>query len=127
MQGKREILVVEDDRAIRHLIKMVLQREGYRVEEAADGVEAVLKLGLADYDVIILDLMMPNLDGFAFMSTLAEQDAKRLKKIIITSAASRSLIEERIRGTPFDQLPKPFDIKDLVERVRACIAAQTHS
>jgi len=125
LDDAREILVVEDDHAIRRLLKMVLQREGYRVQEASDGVEAVLKLGLVDYDVIILDLMMPNLDGFAFMTTLSDSDAAQMKRIIVTSAASPSLIQERMRGTPFDLLPKPFDIKDLVRRVRSCIAART--
>jgi len=119
------VLVVEDDIAIRRLVRMVLQREGYRVEEAADGLEAVLKLGLVDHDVIVLDLMMPNLDGFGFMKTLEEHDAPRLRKIIITSAAAPTLIRERMRATPFDLLPKPFDIRDLVARVRACIVAQT--
>ena len=127
MPDSREILVVEDDLAIRRLVKMVLEREGYRVQEAVDGVEAVLKLGLVDYDVIILDMMMPNLDGFAFMTTLADHDSSRLKKIIVTSAASPALIRERMRGEPFDTLPKPFDIHDLVERVHACIAAQSPS
>jgi DNA-binding response OmpR family regulator len=125
LSEKPEVLVVEDDLAIRRLVKMVLEREGYRVEEAADGVEAVAKLGLVDYDVIILDLMMPNLDGFSFMTTLAEHDPARLKKIIITSAASPMVIQERMLGRPFDMLPKPFDIKDLSDRVRACIMAQT--
>jgi two-component system response regulator ResD len=125
LEQPREILVVEDDRAIRRLLKMVLQREGYAVQEAADGAEAVLQLGLNDYDVIVLDLMMPNLDGFAFLSTLADRDAARLKKIIVTSAASPSVIQGRMRGTPFDTLAKPFDLKDLVARVRACITAQT--
>jgi two-component system response regulator ResD len=125
LEQPREILVVEDDRAIRRLLKMVLQREGYAVQEAADGAEAVLKLGLNDYDVIVLDLMMPNLDGFAFLSSLADRDAARLKKIIVTSAASPSVIQGRMRGTPFDTLAKPFDLKDLVARVRACITAQT--
>ncbi len=104
---------------------MVLQREGYRIEEAADGVEAAMKLGRVEFDVIILDLMMPNIDGFAFMNTLSRQDASRLKKIIITSAASATLIRERMEAAPFDLLPKPFDIRHLVERVRACITAQT--
>lgn len=103
---------------------MVLEREGYRVQEAIDGAEAERKLVGVDYDVIILDLMMPNLDGFAFMSALSARDPSRLKKIIITSAASPSLIGERMRGA-FDSLPKPFDIRDLVNRVRACITAQT--
>jgi two-component system OmpR family response regulator len=118
------VLVVEDDPAIRRLVKMVLRRHGYRVEEAADGLEAVLKLGLADYDVIILDLMMPHVDGFTFMRTFAEHEPERLKKVIVTSAASPAVIREQMLGTPFDMLPKPFDIATLIERVRACIDAQ---
>ncbi len=119
------ILVVEDDDSIRRLVKMVLKREGYCVEMAGDGLEAVLKLGLADYDVIVLDLMMPNLDGFEFMAALAANDPSRLKRIIVTSAASPGLIAERLHGLPFDVLAKPFDIHELAASVRACIAAQS--
>jgi DNA-binding response OmpR family regulator len=118
------VLVVEDDVAIRRLVKMVLQREGYNVELAADGIEAVLKLGVGDYDVIILDLMMPNLDGFTFINTLAENEPERLRRIIVTSAASPGVIAERMKGAPFDLLPKPFDIGELSARVRSCIEAQ---
>jgi CheY-like chemotaxis protein len=118
------ILVVEDDPAIRRLVRMVLQRGGYNVEVASDGVEAVLKLGVNEYDVIVLDLMMPNLDGFAFMTTIAEHDPDRLRRIIVTSAASPTVIRERMRGTPYSLLPKPFDIDDLASRVRSCIESQ---
>ena len=118
------VLIVEDDAAIRRLEKMVLQREGYRVDVASDGVEAVLKLGIAEYDAIVLDLMMPNLDGFRFMSTLAEQDPERLRSIIITSAASPAVIRDRMQGQPFAVLPKPFDIAELAARVKDCIEAR---
>ena len=125
MTDRRGILVVEDDPAIRRLVKMVLEREGYQADVASDGVEAVLKLGVTEYDVIILDLMMPNLDGFSFMSTLAEHDPERLRNVIVTSAASPAVIRERMRGQPFDVLPKPFDIKKLTELVKACVEAQS--
>ena len=115
------VLVVEDDPAIRRLVSMVLEREGYVVQRASDGVEAVRKLGVIDYDVIILDLMMPNLDGFAFMETLSDRDPARLKKIIVTSAASPAVIRSRMKGEPFDVLPKPFDIRQLARRVKECI------
>lgn len=104
---------------------MVLEREGHRVEIASDGLEAVLKLGVGEYDVIVLDLMMPNLDGFSFMSTLAEHDPGRLRNVIVTSAASPAVIRERMRGQPFDVLPKPFDIRHLADRVWACVNAGT--
>ena len=119
-----EVLIVEDDPAIRRLVKTVLQREGYRVDVAGDGVEAVLKLGVVEFDVIVLDLMKPNLDGFSLMNTLAENDPSRLQKVIVTSAASPSIIRDRMRGTPFDLLTKPFDIAQLADRVARCIQAQ---
>ncbi|HEY6843800.1 MAG TPA: response regulator [Thermoanaerobaculia bacterium] len=122
MSEAEQILIVEDDLAIRRLLKMVLAREGFRVEEAVDGVEAVMKLRQQEFDVIILDLMMPNLDGFEFLKSLAESEPSRLKRIIVTSAASPVVIRDRMRGTPFDLLPKPFDINEVVDRVRACIA-----
>ncbi len=103
---------------------MVLSRAGYRVDIAADGLEAVLKLGVNEYDVIVLDLMMPNLDGFTFISTFAKNEPERLRKIIVTSAASPAVIRERMEGVPFRVLPKPFDIAELVTQVRSCIDAQ---
>lgn len=119
-----DILVVEDDPAIRRLVTMVLQRQRYGVDVAADGLEAVLKLGVREYHVIVLDLMMPNLDGFTFLKTFAEHDPSRLQKVIVTSAASPTVIRERLFGTPFKVLPKPFDVAELTEAVRACIARQ---
>jgi CheY-like chemotaxis protein len=115
------VLVVEDDAAIRRLVKMVLEREGYHVEVASDGLEAVLKLGVMEYAAIILDLMMPNLDGFVLIETLALNDPLRLRRIIVTSAASPAVIRERMKGSPFEVLPKPFDIEDLTRVVRTCV------
>ena len=119
------VLVVEDDPAIRRLVGTILRRKGYVVEVANDGIEAVLKLGLADFDVIILDLMMPNLDGFAFLKTLGENEPAFLARVIVTSAASPTIIRERMTGQPFAILPKPFDIEQLARVVRDCIAART--
>jgi DNA-binding response OmpR family regulator len=118
------VLVVEDDPAIRRLVTMVLQRQGYRIETASDGLEAVLKRGVCDYYVIVLDLMMPNLDGFTFMKTLAENQPERLRRVIVTSAASPAVIRERMMGGPFRLLPKPFDIHELVAAVKSCIESQ---
>lgn len=122
-----QVLVVEDDAAIRRLVSMVLKRNGYDVETASDGLEAVFKLGLNDYSVIVLDLMMPNLDGFTFIETIAANDPDRLRKIIVTSAASPAVIRERMRGAPFSLMPKPFDIRELIDCVSACVDAQKAS
>lgn len=119
------VLVVEDDPAIRRLVAMVLRREGFLVETANDGVEAVLKIGVIDYDVIVLDLMMPHLDGFALVRTLADHDPDRLRRIIITSAASPGVIAERMEGLNLELLAKPFDIQELADRVRSCACAES--
>lgn len=103
---------------------MVLERIGYKVEIACDGVEAVLKMGLVEFDAIILDLMMPNLDGFAFINTLEQNDPQVLRRIIVTSAASPAIIKERLKGRPFEMLMKPFDINELSRSVRNCIDAR---
>ena len=118
--SERGVLVVEDDISIRRLVSTVLRREQFRVDVAADGIEAVLKLGISEYDVIVLDLMMPRLDGFAFMKTLTQHDPARLQRIIVTSAASPSVIAERMEGQPFAVVPKPFDIADLANCVHRC-------
>jgi len=118
------VLIVEDDLAIRRLVRLVLLRQGYHVDLAGDGNEAVSKLETTEYDVIILDLMMPNLDGFSFMSAMARTAPERLKRVIITSAASPAMINDRLKGIPFDLMPKPFDINELIGRVRGCIDAQ---
>lgn len=121
--AQKEVLVVEDDIAIRRLVTMVLKREGFVVDAAADGVEAVLKLGIREYDVIVLDLMMPNLDGFTFLATMHENQPALLQKIIVTSAASPAVIRARLTNQPFALLPKPFDIGDLLAAVRSCVAS----
>jgi DNA-binding response OmpR family regulator len=118
------VLIVEDDASIRRLVRTVLLRQGYQVDIAADGLEAISKLGVTDFDVIILDLMMPNLDGFSFMTAMARNTPDRLKRVIITSAASPAIINEKLKGIPFDLLPKPFDIEELISRVRACVRNQ---
>jgi DNA-binding response OmpR family regulator len=121
---KGSVLVIEDDQSIRKLVRAVLAREGYDVEVAADGVEGVLKLGLADYDVIVLDLMMPHLDGFSFVQALNESAPETLEKIIVTSAASPAIIKERLKGAPLEVMTKPFDIQALIDKVAASIEAR---
>ena len=124
---KKHVLIVEDDLAIRRLMQSILAREGYDVEAVTDGFEAVLKIGVGEYDAIILDLMMPNLDGFELIATLADNRPDLLPRIVVASAASPAVMQARIQAPLFRMLSKPFDINDLKQAVRECIAAQTCS
>lgn len=121
-EAHRQVLVVDDDAAIRKLVASVLRRSGYLVNTAEDGVEAVLKMGLAEYDVIILDLMMPNLDGFELLRTMTRERPEIARRIIITSAASRQVVAERLRGVTFSLLPKPFELPELLRCVEEVAA-----
>ena len=68
-----KILVTDDDRSIRRVIRDILEMEGHQVEEAEDGVEALSRLGNASFDVLICDIKMPKMDGIALMEGIQEQ------------------------------------------------------
>jgi two-component system, OmpR family, response regulator len=115
-----KILVVDDDGEIRSLLRMILVREGFQVEEAKDAASARKRLGGGDdFDLFILDVMMPGEDGLSFCERLRET---RATPILMISA--RSLSVDRAIGLETgadDYLPKPFERRELVARVRALL------
>jgi DNA-binding response OmpR family regulator len=113
------ILVVDDDRKIAALVRAYLERDGFRVVTAADGREAVERARMDKPQLIVLDLMLPELDGFEVMRRVrADADVP----ILLLSA--RSSLPERIIGLERgadDYLPKPFSPAELVVRVKAIL------
>jgi len=110
------ILVAEDDPGIQTLLRTILTRDGFTVDCAGDGAEALQRLRATRYDVILLDLMMPNLSGADLISMLAEANDDVLSRIIVITAAA--LHDAR----SFHRLPvlrKPFDLDELRSRVHA--------
>lgn len=112
------VLVVEDDPAIRRLVSMVLVRQGYRVEAAADGLEAVLKLGVSEYDVIVLDLMMPNVDGYGLIPHIKQRGGRR-PAIIVVSAGESAALRLLDPAMVHSIIRKPFDIDVLGDLISA--------
>jgi DNA-binding response OmpR family regulator len=113
------ILVAEDDPGIQTLLRTVLTREGFVVDCVGDGVAALQRLGAARYDVILLDLMMPNLSGADLIAMLADANDEALSRVIVITAAA--LHDAR----SFHRLPvvrKPFDLDELRSRVHAVAA-----
>jgi CheY-like chemotaxis protein len=92
----KEALVVEDDDSLRQLTRRQLQRAGWTVVEAANGCEALTCLAQSTPAVILLDLMMPEMDGFTFLTEMHKTDAWRSIPVIITSAKVLTL-EDRLR------------------------------
>ena len=116
----RPILVVDDDRKIVRLVRTYLEREGYRVIEAYDGVAALAQIQALDPLLVVLDLMLPEMDGLAVVRAVRERGDT---PIIILSA--RGTTSDRITGLGLgadDYLPKPFSPAELVLRVGRVLA-----
>jgi heavy metal response regulator len=112
------VLVVEDERRIADFISRGLSEQGYAVDVAYDGDEALDWLAVADFDVIILDVMLPVRDGIEVCRTLRERGLRT--PILMLTA--RDAVEDRVRGLDSgadDYLVKPFAFAELVARLRA--------
>ena len=114
-----EILVVEDDEAIRGLLAEVLRDDGYDVGEAANGVEALAYLDDHKPDLIVLDLMMPVMDGWTFVEECHRHEYCRDIPIVVTSAShDLPRTSERLRAYGVRTcLAKPFDVEGLLALV----------
>lgn len=111
------ILVVDDEAMIRRLIAKYAEFEGHKVDEAADGMEAVEKCRANSYDIIICDIMMPELDGFS-----ACREIRRFSDIPIIMLSARGEEYDKINGFGVgidDYVVKPFSPKELMMRVEA--------
>ena len=118
MNGKRRILVVDDDAAIRSLVRRVLERAGYEVATARDGGEAIALIARDDYDVVLLDVMMPGVDGLEVVESLARENSPVLAHTyLLTASLSKRLDDLPVRGI----IAKPFDIHDLIAETKDCI------
>ncbi|UOQ93622.1 response regulator transcription factor [Halobacillus shinanisalinarum] len=119
MDHEAKILVVDDEERIRRLIRMYLEREDYTVEEAEDGEEAIKKALQEDYDVILLDLMMPGKDGIEVCKELREKKATPV--IMLTAKGEEA---NRVQGFEVgtdDYIVKPFSPREVVLRVKALL------
>jgi two-component system, OmpR family, response regulator len=114
------ILVVEDEDDLREGLQQVLQEEGYAVDVAEDGDEGWFKADAWTYDAILLDVMLPIVDGWEILRRL--RTAKKKTPVLMLTA--RDGINDRVKGLDLgcdDYLVKPFDLAELLARVRALI------
>lgn len=119
MEKDVKILVVDDEERIRRLLKMYLEREDYAIDEAEDGNEALAKAMANDYDVILLDLMMPGKDGIEVCRELRE---KKATPVIMLTAKGEEV--NRVQGFEVgtdDYIVKPFSPREVVLRVKALL------
>ena len=113
------LLIVDDEEAIRKLVRKYAEFAGYEVAEAADGMEAVLKCRKESFDGIIMDIMMPELDGFS-----ACREIRKISSVPILLLSARGEEYDKINGFEFgadDYIVKPFSPRELMLRVEAVL------
>lgn len=113
------VLVVEDEPELLRVLAQALREEGYAVDEAADGPEGAFKATSLEYDAILLDLMLPGMDGWEVLARLRK---RRPTPVLILTA--RDAVDDRIRGLDNgadDYVVKPFSLSEVLARVRALI------
>jgi two-component system, OmpR family, response regulator MprA len=114
------VLVADDDRAIRESLQRALELDGYEVETTADGVETLSTLRAEPFDLAILDVMMPGVDGLGVCRVL-RADGSRIPVLMLTA---RVETPDRVAGLDAgadDYLPKPFELDELLARMRALL------
>jgi len=114
-----KLLVVDDEANIRTLIKKYAQYEGYEIIEAVNGIDAVAKCRTEDFDLIVMDVMMPELDGFS-----AVREIRKNKNIPVIMLSARGEEYDRIHGFEVgvdDYVVKPFSPRELMMRIAAVL------
>jgi len=116
MAEKKRILVVDDEDALRTVLSAELNSEGYEVGTAADGTEAVNELQKMKYDLVLLDIKMPNMTGFEVLKVIKEKHSGT-KVIMLTGFADlKNAIESKKLGAE-DFVSKPYDLVDLLTTI----------
>ena len=115
----RKLLIVDDEAKIREVLKEYAEFEGYLTDEAVDGMEAVKKCRENDYDLIIMDVMMPKLDGFSSV-----KEIRKFKNVPVLMLSARTEEYDKLFGFEIgadDYVVKPFSPKEVMARINAIL------
>ena len=121
--NRRQILIVDDDSSIRTLLRLIAERRGLSVDVAADGVEALQLLAETQYDVAIIDLMMPRVNGYELVT--AVQRLEQRPAVVIATAMSDSLLGILDADAVHSVIRKPFDV-EVVGSLMAAIVTESN-
>ena len=119
----KKILIVEDERDVVKLLRYNLEKEGFRVTAVTDGSLALAEMRREDADLVILDLMLPGMDGLMVCQALRQEASTAAVPVIMLTARGEE--SDRVRGLELgadDYIVKPFSPRELVSRVEAVLA-----
>lgn len=114
-----KILIVDDDKHLRNVIREYAEYENFKVTEAADGLEAIKEVKTKDFDIIVLDIMMPKIDGYQTI-----KEIKKIKNIPVIMLSAKDSEYDKLYGFDLgidDYLTKPFSPKELIARIKAIV------
>lgn len=121
MEYNPKILIVEDDTDINNLIAAVLKKQGYETVQCFSGTECCLRLELAPYDLLILDLMLPGIDGQTLLRKIRDEQKNEIPILILSAKSSLSDKVALLTTGADDYMTKPFEPEELLARVFACL------
>jgi DNA-binding NtrC family response regulator len=113
-------LIIDDDDPIRTMLSMIVRRQGISVDTARDGNEAIENLDRDGYSVVLLDLMMPRVDGYAVLDHMREHQPELLNCTILATAVPTQNLNMNVQDEVFMVHTKPFDMQQLIADVRRC-------
>ncbi|MDY6842966.1 MAG: response regulator [Thermodesulfobacteriota bacterium] len=116
MKNKLKILIVEDEKDCREMLEELLTSSGFIVEAAKDGTEGIIRLEKEEYDLVITDLMMPQVNGIDVLRT-AKKINPHAQVIIVTGFASLETALQAIKEGAYDYIMKPFKLEEVVKAV----------
>lgn len=116
----RRVLVADDDAAIRRLIASALRQRDLIVDEAVSGRQALTLMAQHSYSVLLLDLLMPDQDGFTVLTHLNENPPRPFPIVLVVTGAPRAVVEDLDAQTIHGIVRKPFDVEELSSLVVAC-------
>ena len=120
----QKVLIADDEKHIREILKMYCEKEGFDVIEAADGAEAILKVQSEKPDILILDIMMPVMNGYEATKMIRSLDREDAKVIPIIAMTANAFTEDRLRAKEAgmnEHIAKPFDVKLLVKIIHKLV------
>lgn len=115
------VLIVDDEKEMRNLLTICLKPYGYHIDEAQTGFDALQKIMDQKYDLIMLDVMMPTVDGFEVLTNVREMIDKDVPIILLTALGDTERIVEGLQLGADDYIVKPFEPKELVARIQSVL------
>jgi DNA-binding response OmpR family regulator len=122
VKDRVRVLVADDDEDVLGLVSMTLERAGYEVVQARDGAEALKLAGERDPALVVLDVMMPKLDGFEVTRRLREEGSEQ-RIMLLTASVQDDRRAKGLAAGADDFVRKPFSPRDLVERIEGLLAS----